>query len=262
MTAPVLTPVLEDLQKTEDLDLSVIVPIKDEEDSILILASEIEQVFEPSPLEWECLWIDDGSADCSLEVLKNLCACNPYHRYIELDRNYGQSASLAVGFRNGRGRVIATLDGDLQNDPNDIPKLLRVLENQDVHMVNGIRTTRRDTVMRKLSSRIGNGFRNWMTGESVTDVGCSLRVFYRECTDNLPLFRGMHRFLPTLIRVRGYRICEIPVAHRERSYGQTKYGIGNRLWVGLGDTLFVLWFQKRRVEPAIRSQLDIQETIQ
>lgn len=255
MTSTLEVPVGDALPRVDEMDLSIVIPVKDEEESIPVLSREIECAMRETPLMWECLWIDDGSRDRSLQILKDLSASDPRHRVIDLDRNYGQSASLIVGFRAARGRIVATLDGDLQNDPKDIPRLLAFLRDADVHMVNGVRVNRQDTFVRKLSSRIGNGFRNWVTGDSVTDVGCSMRVFYRECVDHLPVFNGMHRFLPTLVRIRSYRITETPVNHRQRTFGKTKYGIGNRLWVGLGDTLFVLWYRKRRVEPRVRAQI-------
>jgi dolichol-phosphate mannosyltransferase len=121
-----------------------------------------------------------------------------------------------------------------------------------VQLVNGVRAKRRDSWVRKFSSRVGNGFRNWLTGEHVTDVGCSMRVFCRECVLRVPVWRGMHRFLPTLVRLQGYPITEMPVNHRPRTKGVTKYGIGNRLWVGLADTLAVCWMQRRLVWPRVR----------
>jgi len=120
-------------------------------------------------------------------------------------------------------------------------------------MVNGVRKSRHDSVVRKISSRIANGFRNWITKESVTDVGCSVRVFYKECVDGILLWRGMHRFLPTLIKMKGYKAIELPVSHRPRQYGKTKYGIHNRLWVGLADTFAVRWMQWRCIHPIIKS---------
>ena len=157
-----------------------------------------------------------------------------------------------AGFRAALGELVATLDADLQNDPADLPKLLAALDHADV--VNGVRANRQDSWVRQLSSRIANGFRNWVTGESVSDVGCSLRVMRREYLDGVTMFRGMHRFLPTLLRLRGARVTEIPVTHRPRRHGESKYGIGNRLWVGLVDVFAVRWMQSRFVRYEVRER--------
>jgi len=164
-------------------------------------------------------------------------------RVIALDGRHGQTAALDAGFRAVRGEVTVTLDADLQNDPADIPSLLAWLDRADV--VNGVRQRRRDSVVRRLSSRIANGVRNRVTGEAVTDVGCSLRVMRSEYLRRVKLFRGMHRFLPTLLRMEGARVVEVPVAHRARRYGASKYGIRDRLWVGLTDLAAVRWMQAR-----------------
>jgi dolichol-phosphate mannosyltransferase len=235
-----------------DPQISIIVPAKDEAESIPQLAGEIEAAMETCGRAWECLWIDDGSTDATLDVLRALRAHRSEHHFVSLDRNHGQSAAFAIGFRLARGQLLVTLDADLQNDPRDIPRLLERLERGDAGMVNGVRARRHDGWVRKVSSRIANGFRNRVTRESVTDVGCSLRAFRAECVREIPVFRGMHRFLPTLVRMRGHRITEIPVGHRPRAHGRAKYGIGNRLWVGIADTFGVRWLQSRQVRPAIR----------
>ena len=181
------------------------------------------------------------------------CRQSARHRLIDLDRNYGQSAALAVGFRRARCSIFGTLDGDGQNDLADFPKQLERLDRGDVDMVNGIRVTRRDSRLRRVSSKIGNGFRNLLTGVKITDVGCAIRVFRRECVEGLPVWKGMHRFLPTLAHLKGFRITEIPVNHRPRTTGLTKYGVGNRLWVGLADTIAVCWMKRRLVWPRVRA---------
>ena len=237
------------------VDVSIVVPVMNEAESVADLAAEITAALETTPWRWECLWIDDGSTDDTVAVLRSLCEGTP-HRLVRLDRNYGQSAALAVGFRSARGRIIGTLDGDGQNDPADFPALLERLEAGPEDVVNGIRRNRRDSFIRKISSKLANGFRNFLTREHVTDVGCAIRVFYTECTRSLPVFKGMHRFLPTLFRMQGYRITEIPVNHRPRLRGKTKYGINNRLWVGLADTFAVCWMRHRLVYPRILTQED------
>jgi dolichol-phosphate mannosyltransferase len=228
------------------LDISIIIPIKDEIANITPLAEEVNRVMGSQPWSWECLWVDDGSTDGSLDEVRAVTASHPRHRFISFEKNAGQSAALWAGFKESKGRIIATLDGDRQNDPTDLPSLIEILlESLEVDMVNGYRHKREDSFIRKMSSRIANGFRNLTTGKSVRDVGCSTRAFRRECMENLPLFKGMHRFLPTLVAMNGFRLTEVPVKHRPRLRGKTKYNINNRLWVGLYDVFGVMWVRKR-----------------
>jgi len=232
--------------------LSIVVPVKNEAGSIPPLAREITDAFEGAPLAWECLWIDDGSTDGTLAELRALHASDPRHRFVSHDRNYGQSAALVTGFSHARGSIIATLDGDLQSDPADLPRLVTLLETTGVDMVNGVRTKRADSAARVVSSKIANAFRNRLSGATATDVGCSVRVFRKKCVEGLPLFRGAHRFLPTLVAMKGWRIAESPVNHRPRRHGRTSYGVANRLWVGIADTMGVRWLVWRNVNPRIR----------
>jgi len=234
------------------VQVTLLVPAKNEAESIPVLARELEAVMDSTGLAWECLWVDDGSTDGTLEALLKLRQHRCQHHFLSLDGNYGQSAALLAGFRAAAGEIIVTLDADLQNDPRDIPRLLEVLERGEAGMVNGVRRKRQDSRVRRISSSIANGFRNWVTRESVTDVGCSLRAFRADCVRDLPPFRGLHRFLPSFARLRGHRIVELPVGHGPRRFGVTKYGIHNRLWVGLVDTLGVRWLQSRYVHPNVR----------
>jgi len=237
-----------------NLDLSIIVPVKDEAENVMNLAEELETAMASVSYSWECIWVDDGSTDDTLGQLKELNQRRPQHQYIVLSRTYGQAAALYTGFCSAQGRLLATLDGDGQNDPEDLPILINRLVQDGLDMVQGVRQKRKDTFVRKASSRIANAFRNSFTGENITDVGCSLRVFRHVCVTHLPVFKGLHRFLPTLIRNQGYsKIIEIPVRHRPRKYGCTKYGIHNRLWVGLMDTFAVRWMQTRMVRAEVKS---------
>lgn len=232
------------------LDLSVVIPVLDEVESVPGLAAEVEGALAETGWSWECVWVDDGSTDGTGSQLDDIVERQPRHRVLHLARNFGQSAATAVGFSAARGRVVVTLDGDGQSPPAEIPRLVQTLLDSGADVVNGVRSSRRDSWVRRASSRIGNGFRNRVTRERVQDVGCSLRAMRRECLDGIPVFRGMHRFLPTLIRLNGYeRVVEVPVAHRPRQHGTTKYGVQSRLWVGLADTLAVLWMQRRLVAP-------------
>lgn len=234
------------------VEITVLVPVRDEAESVPVLAGEIEAVMQGLGRPWECLWVDDGSTDGTLDALRALVRSRGPHRLLSFDRNYGQSAALAQGILEARGEIVVTLDADLQNDPADVPRLLAPLDRGEADMVNGWRAQRQDGFVRRVSSRIANGFRNRMTGETVRDVGCSLRAFRRASVLSVPVFRGMHRFLPTLARVQGARLLEIAVTHRPRRFGRTKYGIGNRLWVGLADTMAVRWWQRRSVRPRVR----------
>ena len=235
-------------------DISIIIPVKDEEKNISSLAEEIEMNMEATSWSWECLWIDDGSTDQTAAALEQIAARDARHQFLILSRNYGQSAALYTGFCHSNGKVLVTMDGDGQNDPSDIPVLVNHLLDNDLDAVNGWREKRRDSFVRKASSSIANAFRNWLTKDQVKDVGCSMRAFRHPCVERVPLFKGMHRFLPTLFRIAGYqRIIEVPVKHRPRRHGYTKYGVHNRLWVGIIDCLAVRWMKARMVNPSIRT---------
>jgi dolichol-phosphate mannosyltransferase len=223
--------------------LSVVVPFYNERGNAEALHAEIAAALAVVNGGIELLYVDDGSLDGTGDALRRLAAHDARVRVLALPENSGQTAALAAGFRAARGEVIATLDGDGQNDPADLPRLLAALERADC--VNGVRTNRQDAWHKQLASHIANGVRNWATGESVSDVGCSLRVMRASFVKRVKLYRGMHRFLPTLLRLEGARLAELPVNHRPRRSGVSKYGIGNRLWVGLADLLAVRWMMKR-----------------
>lgn len=179
---------------------------------------------------------------------------NPRHCYISFDKNAGQSAAFIAGFNAARGNIIATIDGDGQNDPSSLPSLIKLLKSKNLDMVNGYRISRKDTLIRKIASRLANFFRNTITGKTVRDVGCSTRVFKKECVEVLPRFKGMHRFLPTFAAMNGFKLSEIPVIHRPRLRGNSNYTINNRLWVGLIDTFGVLWLRKRSFSYKIKEK--------
>jgi len=225
--------------------LSVVVPCFDERDNVESLHGEIVRALGSVSGGFELIYVDDGSRDGTDERLAKIAAEDARTRVIRFPENRGQTAALAAGFRAARGELIATLDGDGQNDPADLPRLLAGLVSADV--VNGVRVSRQDGPLRRLSSRIGNGVRNWATGERVSDVGCSLRVMRAVYVKRVKLFRGMHRFLPTLLRMEGARVIELPVGHRPRRAGRSKYGVANRLFVGIADVLAVRWMIKRRL---------------
>jgi glycosyltransferase involved in cell wall biosynthesis len=230
--------------------LSVVVPVYDEADNIEPLHREIDAALAGVEGAVEFVYVDDGSRDGSGEHLLDLAKRDQRVRVIRFEENRGQSAALDAGFRAVRGELTVTLDADLQNDPADIPRLLEALGRADV--VNGVRMKRRDSLVRKISSRIANGFRNWVTRESVTDVGCSLRVMRSSYLRKVKLYRGMHRFLPTLLRMEGATVVEVPVSHRMRRHGLSKYGISNRLFVGIVDVFAVRWMKNRALRYRIK----------
>jgi glycosyltransferase involved in cell wall biosynthesis len=239
------------------VEISIVIPIRNEIDNIAGLADELERVMTGMNASWECIWIDDGSTDGSLQAMEALASAHDAHRYVSFAQPAGQSAALFEGFKAARGEIIVTMDGDGQNDPHDIPKLLGLLNSQSVDLVNGYRQKRRDNLVRQLASRVANGFRNLTTGRTVRDVGCSTRAFRKPCVALLPPFKGMHRFLPTLIGMQGYRYTEVPVNHRPRRFGKTKYGINNRLWVGLFDIIGIVWFKHRSIHYQVARRSDL-----
>lgn len=230
--------------------LSVVIPVRDERESLEILHLELDAAVGGVIGGVEFIFVDDGSRDGSRNVLTELAKKDPRVRVLVLDGNHGQSAALDAGFRAVTGEFTATLDADLQNDPADIPRLMALTEAADV--VTGVRVDRRDRWHRVLASRVANAVRNWATGEHITDVGCSLRVMRTSYLRRVKLYRGLHRFLPTLLRLEGARVVEEPVAHRPRRYGVSKYGIGDRLWVGLVDLMAVRWMQRRALRYEVR----------
>ena len=240
-------------------DISLVIPVYNEEENLPILAAEVQGALQAIGRPYEVIYVDDGSTDGSPEILSEMAREDPAVRVIRQRRNAGQSAALAAGFRAVRGGIVVTLDADLQNDPADIPRLLERLNAFDV--VCGVRANRQDTWLRKLSSRIANGVRNRVTHDSVTDVGCTLRACRTEYLRRIPMFTGMHRFLPTLLKMEGARVTEVPVHHRPRLHGQPKYNIRNRIWRALADLFAVRWMQKRWIDQRLSEEIDAWNTI-
>jgi glycosyltransferase involved in cell wall biosynthesis len=235
-------------------DLSVVFPVYNEEENLPILLDEIAAALAGQPWTYEIVAVDDGSSDRSLGVLHEQQARHPTLRVLRLEKNSGQTAALDAAWRAARGRFVVSLDADLQNDPADIPAMMRKLDEQQVDMVIGVRVNRQDTWGRKLQSKIGNGVRNWITRDSITDTGCSLKLVRREAIDRVRLYTGMHRFLPTLVRFEGYKVTEMPVNHRSRRFGVSKYGAMNRAFRGLADCLAVRWMSSRTLKYAVREE--------
>ena len=229
-----------------NIQYSVVIPVYNEQECLVILNQEVQKGLRNLGKRFEILFVDDGSTDQSREIIEALTRKDPSVRGIFLDRNRGQSTALVAGCRSARGEFVITMDADCQNNPADILRFIPLLKTADV--VNGIRTQRNDSLIRKISSKIGNGFRNWMTNENISDVGCSLRIIRTSFLKEIPCFNGMHRFLPTLLRMQGARIAEVAVTHRPRFAGKAKYGICNRLFVGFVDVFGVWWLQRRKLE--------------
>jgi dolichol-phosphate mannosyltransferase len=235
-------------------DLSVVFPVYNEEENVPILLREIAAALDGRGWSYEIVAVDDGSTDRSLEILRSLRAQYPTLRVLALEKNSGQTAALDAAWRGAEGRLVVSLDADLQNDPADIPAMMQKLEQAKADMVIGVRVNRQDTWSRKMQSRIGNGVRNMITGDQITDTGCSLKLVKKEAVDRVRLFTGMHRFLPTLVRYAGYKVIEMPVNHRARQFGVSKYGAMNRAFRGLADCFAVRWMGKRMLNYEVREE--------
>ena len=226
-----------------DLKISVVIPVYNEEENLEPLLEELFPVLAEIGSAFEVICVDDASTDGSLAVLQKLLARYSELKIVRHRLNCGESAAEASGFANARGDWIVTIDADQQNDPADIPALLAAAVKADA--VCGVRQKREDDWIKRISSKIANGFRNWVTKDVVADAGCTFRALRREALREVPVFNGMHRFLPTLLRLKGFEVVEIPVNHRPRTRGVSKYGIGNRMFRGLVDCFAILWFRKR-----------------
>jgi len=224
-------------------DLSVVIPVYNEEDNIPILVEQLGDTLRKTGKSFEVVLVDDGSTDKSFEIMQQLRQENDFLHLVKFKANCGQTAAFDAGMRAALGDIVITLDADLQYDPKDI---LVVLEHHEPDLVVcGRRAKRQDSFVKKISSRIANWVRNKLTHESIQDTGCSLKVFPRECVKRFKLFEGMHRFFPTLARLNGYRIKEVDVQHFPRKHGESKYTTLNRVFVSFRDCLAVRWMQRR-----------------
>ncbi len=226
--------------------ISFVIPVFNEEENLRRLHLEISRVAPDLPGDHEIVFVDDCSRDGSLAVIRELAAAHPEVRYVALSRNAGQSAALSAGFQFARGDVIVTMDADLQNDPADLPRMFAFFG--EYQMVNGWRHQRRDTLWKKIGSRIGNGVRNKLTGEAIHDTGCSLKIMDAAMLRRIKMFRGLHRFLPTLMRLEGARVIEVKVGHRPRLHGESKYTNLRRGIEGLYDVIAVRWMIRRHLK--------------
>jgi len=230
---------------SESPRVSVVVPVFNEEENIAILQSELRIAM--SGVDHETIFVDDGSTDRSAEKIERA----PNVRLLRFEKNTGQSAALYAGIKAARGETIVMIDSDLQNDPADIPRLLAEIS-RGADLVCGYRAKRKDTFTKRLTSRIANFVRSRFTKDYVRDTGCTLKAMKRDCADALVPFKGMHRFIPALIRGAGHQLVEIPVNHRPRRFGQTKYGFGSRAWRATMDMFGVRWLLSRRLNYKVR----------
>jgi dolichol-phosphate mannosyltransferase len=226
--------------------LSIVIPVYNESGNLEPLIEEIERTL-ASRMRFEVIVVDDGSADSTPTEAASLATAYSWLRIERHDRNRGQSAAIRTGVGAARAPIVAVLDGDGQNDPADIPSLFAALLLSDTRMTVGERRTRRDGLSRRVSSRLANTVRASMLHDDIRDTGCGLKVFYREDFLELPAFDHMHRFLPALMRQHGRKIRSLPVNHRPRRHGRSKYGIRNRLWPGIVDLLGVMWLERRQL---------------
>src|SRR4029450_7326867 len=234
-------------EMTNSPAVSVIVPLFNEEENMSILQSELRGAL--SGINHEIVFVDDGSVDRTVERIET----GSNIRVIRFEKNTGQSAAIYAGLQAARGATAVLIDGDLQNDPVDIPRLLAEIE-RGADLVCGYRVKRKDTVLKRLTSRIANAVRSRFTKDGVRDTGCTLKAMRRECVSTLVPFKGMDPFIPALIKGAGYRLVEIPVNHRPRRFGRSKYGLGNRALHATIDMFGVRWLLARRLNYKIRQE--------
>ena len=238
-------------------ELSLVIPCHNEEKNLQPLVSTIHAALDPLDLNYEIVITDDCSTDNSWSVLKQLAARHPHLRIQRFKFNCGESAASWAGMQSSRGRYIATMDADLQNDPKDLPAMLEALKDADC--VCGTRASTRakgDNWIRIASSHIANWVRNKLSGEKISDAGCTYRVFKRECIANVKFFNGAHRFLPTLIKMEGFHVVEVPVSTKPRFSGTSHYGVWNRLFKSFRDLLAVRWMKSRQIRYEIAESVN------
>jgi dolichol-phosphate mannosyltransferase len=228
--------------------LSICVPVYNERDNLPLLHEAVRKVCEAGGVEFELILADDASTDGSWEQIEKLCAIDRRVRGLRFKANCGETAASDAGLRNATGTYVMTMDADLQNDPADIPAFLAAMQKPGVDCVCGTRVASRgkgDKLIRVWSSRIANGVRNAVLQDQITDAGCTYRCFRRECVGHLKLYRGLHRFIPTLLKLEGFTVTEIPVSNNPRVHGESKYGVWNRLFKSFRDMLAIRWMKSR-----------------
>jgi dolichol-phosphate mannosyltransferase len=227
----------------ENIELSLVVPAFNEQEVIPELLRRVEAALRQTNKQFEVVIVDDGSTDGTPGLLNEAMRNRPWLRVVRMARNGGQSAAFDAGFKAARGQIIATIDADLQNDPEEIPRLLPMLDGYD--MITGWRSKRQDSAFRLFQTKVANRVRNWISKETINDSASSLKVYKRHCLDGIHLFTGAHRFMPTLVKMRGFTVLETPVKHSHRYAGTAKYGFRNRAWRAFIDLLGVRWMKER-----------------
>ncbi len=238
----------------ENIEISVAIPVYNEIDSLEELVARVEASLTKIGRNWELILVDDGSSDGSFKKIRELKNTRPWLRGLKFSKNNGQTAAMGAGIKAARGALIVTLDADLQNDPADIPLLLAGIE-QGYTAAVGWRKKRNDTLIRRLSSRFANWVRNVVSSETIKDTGCSLKVFKAEAIKPIELFEGMHRFLPTLVKMNGGTVIEIEVSHHPRQKGVSKYNVWNRVFRSFLDLLAIRWMKWRKLRYQIDEQV-------
>ncbi len=242
--------------------LSLVVPCYDEEENVEELVDECFRTLRGLGRPFEMIVVDDGSKDGTLARLREEIRNRPELRVVTLKQNTGQSGALAAGFAAARGDLVATVDGDLQNDPADIPQLLERVERGECDVASGWRKKRRDSFLRIISTRVANRVRKTFLGDGMNDSASAMKVYRREVLEHLPVFNGMHRFFPALARMRGFRVIEVPVNHRPRARGQAKYGLWNRVFRATIDMFGVAWLRRRAIRiEATEIQAPVREAV-
>ena len=236
------------------MEVSLVIPAYNEDECIADAVAEVRQALRKTGRSFELVVVDDGSVDRTFSILRRLKPGMPELRALCLTRHCGQTAAMDAGFAHARGDIVITMDADRQNDPADIPRLLEMTNEWDV--VCGRRRKREDNLVRRISSRIANRVRNRLTRETIRDTGCTLKAFRRTFLARVKLFEGMHRFLPTLLRLEGARVTEVEVGHRPRLRGESKYGVWNRLFRSLRDLFAVRWMQSRWIRYEIGEEIE------
>lgn len=233
--------------ETSGIFITAVTSALDEEENIAQLVKEVHDAFESMGKPWEMIVTNDGSTDSTAEILKELMGQYRQLRVLTMKKRSGQTNGFDAGIRRAKGELIITMDADLQNNPADIPNMVKTLEEGGWDMVNGFRAKRNDPWIRLVSTKIANGTRNWLTRENIQDSACGLKLFKRKCLDRIKLFNGMHRFMATLVKIEGYKVTEVEVTHRPRVAGTSKYGVLDRVFVALRDTFAVRWMQSRTI---------------
>jgi dolichol-phosphate mannosyltransferase len=233
-------------------EYSVVIPLMNEEENIQDLIEELRPIMKGLQKPWELICIDDGSTDQTLQVLQKLRTQMPELRVISFERNFGQTSAFDAGFRSALGQYVITLDGDRQNDPRDIPKLVALAASHD--LIVGWRKQRQDSLIKKMTSTIANFVRGRVCKDHMHDTGCSLKLYRKSALDAIQLFHGMHRFLPALFLMKGFRVTEIPVNHRKRAKGKTKYNFFNRSFNTVADMLAVRWMGSRLLQYKVKQE--------